>query len=762
MKWFCSNHNNESGASVSSRADDPPGCERVLDLRSLGAFAVYFGLSLFFFGRTLPGHFRDAYIGTGNDPSIFMWFLVWWPYALVHHLNPLFTDLLWAPNRFNLAWTTAIPLPSFVIWPLTDSLGPIAAYNVLCLASLPLGAWTAFLFCRYICRAWWPSILGGYIFGFSAYMLGQQSCGHLHLTLVFLAPVAVLIIVRAIAGELASGRLVAAMAALLVAQFLISDEVFATMTAVGGMALFLGWSFAPPDTGKRIARTLLPIAVAYAAAVVILSPYLYGMFAFGAPRGAIWSLHSYSSDLLNFVVPAPTSEFGVIPLVSRLSAPFRPYSIAEVDAYLGLPLIILAAAYAWRHWREPTGKLLIDSLIIICVLAMGPLLHFRGAVLCELPGKILPLLPALDKALPARFMMYAFLVLAIIASIWFAESRFGSAVKVALAATIVVSTLPNLSAAYWTRADDSPAFFTTALHRRYLAPGENVLVLPFGIRGSSMLWQAETGMYFRTVGGWTGLLPPEFRNWPIVSAFLNATYIPDPGAQLSAFMAHHAVSTIAVVDGDADAKAWHALASACCVAKGSAGGVTLYHLAPGALAPHAAVTALQPYAAVTTLQMEQQADSMLFDTLLLAADRWLSEGNSLARLTPVEVQQHGLLPASWLTGPTMAGGSILDNPVTDSSGRYYCGAWLGPMRDGRPSVGVFGPYAALEPIIARYRLSAAHIYFPYPHELLAPEVAPPQPDTRALMVIVFDRAQIAASARLVRFVRTNPYSAESQ
>ncbi|HEY6420267.1 MAG TPA: hypothetical protein VIX59_14820 [Candidatus Binataceae bacterium] len=730
---------------MSSRADDRPGRERVLDLRSLGAFAIYFGLSLYFFGRTLPGHFRETYIGTGNDPSLFMWFLVWWPYAFIHHLNPFFTDLLWAQSGVNLAWTTAIPLPSLVIWPLTAGLGPIAAYNVLCLASLPLGAWTAFLLCRYICRSWWPSILGGSIFGFSAYMLGQQSCGHVHQTLVFLVPLAVLLVARAIAGELGTRGFIAAMTALLVAQFLIAIEVFATMTAIGGMGLFLGWSFAPPDPRKRIAGRLLPIAVAYAIAAIILSPYLYSMFALGAPRGPIWSPDAYSADLLNFVVPAPTNAFGAIPLVSRISAPFRPFSIGEVDAYLGLPLILLAAAYAWRHWREPTGKLLVDSLIIICVLAMGPLLHFRGAVLCELPGKILPLLPALGKALPARLMAYAFLVVAIIASIWFTESRFGSAVKVALAATIVVSTLPNLSAAYWTRADDSPAFFTTAMHRLYLTPGENVLVLPFGIRGSSMLWQAETGMYFRMVGGWTGLMSPEFRDWPIVSAFLNAAYLPDAGAQLSAFMAHHAVSTIAVADGDADAKAWHALASACCVAKQSAGGVTLYRAAPGTL---------PPYAAATALQMEQRADSTLFDTLMLAADRWLSEGNTLARLTPLEAQAHGLLPSSWLAGPTMAGWSILENPVTDPSGRYFCGAWLGPMPDGRPSVGVFGSYAALEPLIARYRNRAAQIYFPYPHELRAPQ----QPDTRGLMVIVFDRAQLAASA--ARPAPTNPGSFE--
>jgi hypothetical protein len=190
-------------------------------------------------------------------------------------VSPFITDLIWAPNGINLAWTTAIPLPSFVAWPLTASLGPIVAYNVWCLITMPLAGWAAFMLCRHTCRAWWPSLLGGYIFGFSAYMLGQQTCGHLSLTIVFLVPLAVLLVTRAIEGELAPGRLLIALAALLVAQFLIFIEIFATMTAMGAMALLLGWSFAPSDTGKRIVKVLLPIAGAYAATMVIVGPYLY-------------------------------------------------------------------------------------------------------------------------------------------------------------------------------------------------------------------------------------------------------------------------------------------------------------------------------------------------------------------------------------------------------------------------------------------------------------------------------------------------------
>lgn len=721
----------ESGRSAAVDRDKR---ERLLDRPSLGALAIYFALSLAVLGGALIA--RGGYLGWGPDPSNYMWFCVWWPYALVHRLNPFFSYVISVPGGVNMTWLTAIPLLAFVMWPVTASLGPVTAYNLLCLVSPALGAWTGFLLCRYLTRSWWAALLAGYIFGFSAYALQKQTCGQLNLSAVFFEPLAVLLVARAIAGEIATRRFIAALAAVLVGQFLIGIEVFAMITVFGAMALLLGWSFVPKDSRRPIVRTFVPIAVAYAITALVVSPYLYSMFAYGMPRGAVWTLESFSSDLLNFVVPSRSAALGLIPAFSRLSAKFASGQ-CEADAYIGLPLILIVAAFAWRHWRrDPVGKLLVDSLIIICVLAMGPVIHLGGAAVMQGPGKVLTRLPLLGKVLPARLMLHAFLIVAIITSIWFAESRFTRATKAVIAAIVVISTMPTLSPAYWTSANDTPAFFSSNLYRHYIAPRENVLILPYGIRGNSMLWQAATGMYFNMVGGYSGPLLPGYKDWLIVNAFMSPSYVPDAGAQLKAFMASHGVSMIAVVDDDVSAKAWHALAASCCVATTDVGGVTLYRATPATLAP---------YASVTALQMEQQADSLLFDTLVLATDRWLTSGNSLADLTPLRAQDKGLLPASWITGPTQGGWAIVEDPVADTSGRYRLNVWMGPMHERQPSVGVSGSYAALEPIIARYQSSAAHIYFPYPRELSDH----PPADLRGLMVITFDRAQLEAAARQV-------------
>jgi hypothetical protein len=64
-------------------------------------------------------------------------------------------------------------------------------------------------------------------------------------------------------------------------------------------------------------------------------------------------------------------------------------------------------------------------------------------------------------------------------------------------------------------------------------------------------------------------------------------------------------------------------------------------------------------------------------------------------------------------------------------------------RADRVALGVQGSYAALEPIIDKYRSYAAAVYFPYPQKLSA---TPPQGDDPALMILAFDIDQLALAA----------------
>ena len=150
---------------------------RAFDRQAADAFLSYLGLSLLFFGRGLVRDFSSYHIGTGPDPGQSIWYLAWWAHAITHRLNSLLPDVLFVPCGANLAWATDVPLATLFAMPLTLTIGPVAAYNVLMLAP-PLAGWAAFVLCRYLARSWRAGWLGGFIFGFSPYvvngMLGRR------------------------------------------------------------------------------------------------------------------------------------------------------------------------------------------------------------------------------------------------------------------------------------------------------------------------------------------------------------------------------------------------------------------------------------------------------------------------------------------------------------------------------------------------------------------------------------------------------------
>src|SRR5277367_3945246 len=325
------------------RSDRPDGpCE------SSAAFVVYLAFSFLVVARGVPGRPGIAFIGEGSDPVVYMWYLRWWRYAFEHRLNPFLTDLLWAPLGFNLAWTTFIPIPAWLVMPIGHALGEAVAYNILCVIALPLAAASGFILCRRVGSTLWPSLLGGYIFGFSPYMLGQLLGGHMHMVFAFPIPLAILSALRRLDGDISPRRFIVEFAAILTIQFLCGIELFATMTIFGGFATLLAIVIFDQGTRRRLLDLIVPLAAAYAIAVAAVSPYLYYLFALGFPHGSIFSPNNFSSDVAALMVPAPTIMLGTTRLATAITRTFKG-DVYEDGAYLGLALIVLVEVFRRRY-----------------------------------------------------------------------------------------------------------------------------------------------------------------------------------------------------------------------------------------------------------------------------------------------------------------------------------------------------------------------------------------------------------------------------
>ncbi len=702
---------------------------------SLFAFAVYLFLSLIFFARMLPGHLFDYYVGRDTDPSLYMWSLAWWPYVLHHHAHPFLTKLIWAPQGINLAWVTCLPLLGIIATPLTNTLGPLATFNLIIVMLPPLAALTAFLLCRRLSGAFAAALLGGFLFGFSPFVLGQI-LSHLNQLLIFPVPLAVYLAVRRVRENLSRNRFVVLLTLVLSMQFLLVLEPFAVMTFLAALTLLIGLRIASGEDRRRIARLIPEIAAAYAFTALLMSPYIYFYFAYGFPSRPLWPSARFSTDLLNFIVPTPANAIGNLGTLTQISATF-PGDIYEQGACLGIPLLAIAAVWSRRHRGELLPKLLLATVAVCCILAVGPFLQIAGHPVLPMPWLVVEKLPLIKSAVPARLVMYAFLALAVIFTMWLCDPLTGPAEKAIGTLATLIMLMPNPAASFWARRAPLPAFFRDGSSNRLLAGDDIVLPLPFGQQGMSMMWLAESGMNFRMASGLTGLQPIEIRRWPVVNVFVGSPDLPQPDLQLKAFVANLGITAIVLDAGDSRVPQWKQLLSSLEVTPREVGGVLFYRIPP---------VALKAYRGMNAIDLEQRAERARFETLVAAAERYLENGGDAAKLNVPALEAAGLFPAGWTFDPKPDG---------------YNDIWSGQL-EGKIGIGVAGSASGLKPIIDSYGADAEKIYFPYPRlwppngartfvrYLFAPQIfGSTSGESIQLMVMEFDPSHLRQVAERV-------------
>jgi hypothetical protein len=530
------------------------------------AFGIFLLVSVLLWGLGVLPHFGSAYLSRANvnDQRFYEWALAWWPYAIGHGLNPLHTGYLWSPGGVNLTWVTSLAGPALILSPLTLLAGPLVSQNLLFLLAPALAAWAAYLVCMRLTGRFLPSLAGGYLFGFSTYVVGQMQ-GHLNLVLVFPVPLVLYLVIRRIQGDLRRWTFVALLGGTLVLLFSISTEVFATMTLIGAAVLIVAFAFG----GAGVRRSLLGVgiesAAAYAAALALVLPYI--LTALHEPPSPVkWDVYQvylgrYSSDLAGAIVPRTFTRIGGMSMVGTTSRFVA--SPAEDGSYFGIPLLLAVALATVRGRRSRLTWLVFGTFVTAAVLALGPVLHLLGAPSIWLPWSIIARLPTLGVALPSRVVVYAWLAAAILVACWLARraepaepavAPDGSsgrprwirpAARWALVVLAAVSLLPAVAPPARVA---SPAIFTDGSLSRYVHPGETVLSLPFYTPNSMMLWQVESGFAFRLAGGYVG-----WRAIPAVDRADRATHgliRNEPGRTppwaLRAFMLRHHVRVVIV------------------------------------------------------------------------------------------------------------------------------------------------------------------------------------------------------------------------
>jgi hypothetical protein len=486
------------------------------DWTSAAVLVGYVLVAFVYWGARLLPHPGRAYIGTSTDPQIFIWSIAWWPHAIAHGVNPFYTHSIWAPEGVNLAWTTSVPGIALLVAPLTWLFGAVVSYNVATLLMPGLAAWTAFLLCRHITRSLWPSLVGGYLFGFSAYMAGQIGA-HMHMDSVFLLPLVALVVLRFVEGELGGRALVVRLGPMLALQLAFSTENTFTYTLALGTAIALGFLFAP-SARRRLVALALPLVASYALAAVLVAPLVYYALS-GFTSGSVNEPAPYTTDLLNLLVPTPRLLGGGWHLTSTISQHF-PGNDGERAGYLGLPSLVIVGLFAARRWRTQAGRVLLAGFVVGIVATFGIWLVVDGHKAVTMPWEHVAYLPLFNNVLPSRLMLFVVLITAIIVALWMNSSR--GWIRIALPILAVLSFIPDPSADTWKTTAFVPQFFRGGDVRRCVAPNENVLILPQSKHGYGMLWQVAAGFRFRMADGYVAPdVPNNFMTTPAIARIAN-------------------------------------------------------------------------------------------------------------------------------------------------------------------------------------------------------------------------------------------------
>ena len=520
-------------------------------MRSAAVLGLYTLVSTLVFGWSLWPHPGRRILGLGDqfDPEIFVWSFAWWPHAVLHWTNPFVTHAIYQPVGASTLWTTTTPGLAVAFAPLTLLVGPVASFNLCALLLPALAAWTAFLLCRRLSGSTWASIVGGFIFGFSSYVVAHQFAGHLHTTAVFLLPLVALVVLRYLWDELGGWGLVLRLGPIMAFQLMISTEVALTLTLALALGLVLAFAVVPERRG-RVVAAIPPVLAGYAFAALLAAPFVaYLLIHFESGRFVDTAF--FDGDLLNIVVPTRLIALGGTSLASFTS--YFPGNDNERDLYLGLPVLAMVGLHLVRRRRSSAARFLGAAILASWLLALGANLRIHGDRVVELPWRLVRDLPGLDNVITPRLAVYASLAAAVAVALWISSTRGWLAVVLPLLA--LATLVPATWHVRFAAAPQRPEFFASKLYKLCIPRDETLAIFPFGRWGDSMVWQAESGFWFKMAEGNLGrdLYPPKFVfTDPVVEKlqFQWAQGVRPTPAQLAGYVRRHHVDRVLSVEAD--------------------------------------------------------------------------------------------------------------------------------------------------------------------------------------------------------------------
>lgn len=444
-----------------------------------------------------------------NDLALQVWFLEWPAYAMTHGHDPFFSAWAAYPSGVNLLDNTAAPLLGILLAPLTLLAGPVAALSFAMRAAFAVSGLAMYWALRRWTR-WWPAaLLGGLLYAFSPFMVGQAQ-SHVFLTFVPLPPIAMVLLDRLVNGRrpVLTGALLGLVA---VAQFLLSPEILAMGVLACALSLcFLALRYRGPVLYGRARTVTVGLASGLATGLVVGAypawAYLLGPYHVSGSQHSVAQLSAYHEAVASLVLPTSLLRFGLA--LSGQGNSLAQGDIVEHASYVGVPLLAFIVVVIIRY--RTSARVLLFGLLAgaAWVISLGPVLYIASTAYtwAPMPYRLLERLPLLNAGLDLRYSFLMYLSITVLLALGLdrtaapgGKTRYMTCLVLGVAVLLpMVPALPYQSTPLGT-----PAVYTA--NGSPVKRGDVVLnyPLPVGYIGSNdqaLLWQAVAGMRFKVIG----------------------------------------------------------------------------------------------------------------------------------------------------------------------------------------------------------------------------------------------------------------------
>jgi len=452
------------------------------------------------------------------------WFLAWTPHAIFNGINPFFTHALNYPYGANLASNTTMPLLGILVSPITWLLGPVSSFNLLMRLAFALSATSMFLvLCRYV-RYRPIAFIGGLLYGFSPFMIGQGSL-HLNLTFVPLFPLMLLALDNLILKRKHSPRRDGLTLGLLAtAQYFTSSELLADFVLLCAIAAVILMIFHPRETKERFTHVISGLLWSLVPLIIIAGyPIVFSLRGpehVAAVREIQIGNQQIRANLLSPIVPTSHQLLGSSYFKSIGNSLIQ--SPGENGAYIGIPFLVISLLLVIFSKKQPAVRYLGLMALVAFVFSLGPSLyidnHHSGI---WMPFSLVAKLKLFSIEVPSRYFLFTFLCLPILLCLGLANiyekltfiitarkkdtGLFEKSTPViAIIAITVIALLPMLpSLPYYSAPVVIPKYFLTNSVDK-IPNGSTVLAYPYPIikQNYAMLWQAQSRFRFNLLGGY--------------------------------------------------------------------------------------------------------------------------------------------------------------------------------------------------------------------------------------------------------------------